>query len=69
MFVVPALAALANARQTTGQDSEESLRLPLNRVYWLVIVIVTLLIGLRYQVGGDWFNYARNLERISYLPP
>jgi hypothetical protein len=30
-------------------------------------LFLTLMIGLRYEVGGDWFNYVRIFERLSYL--
>jgi hypothetical protein len=31
-------------------------------------LLLTLLIGLREQVGGDWFNYLPYLERSIGLP-
>ncbi len=30
-------------------------------VGWLFLVLV-MMIGLRYEVGGDWYNYARQFE-------
>lgn len=30
---------------------------------WLIVCILTLFIGLRHQVGGDWFNYLPYLYR------
>ncbi|MFU8831781.1 MAG: EpsG family protein [Wenzhouxiangella sp.] len=42
-----------------------NLRFTLKRGWWLVIVL-TLLIGGRYQVGGDWYNYIRNFQAMSY---
>jgi hypothetical protein len=36
---------------------------------WLVVfVLLTLMIGLRHKVGGDWTNYLGNLEFIKDLP-
>jgi hypothetical protein len=33
---------------------------------WLVVfVLLTLMIGLRHKVGGDWVNYLVNLENIK----
>ena len=33
--------------------------------WWIFICVVTLLIGLRYQVGADWWNYWEYLSRAS----
>tara|TARA_B110000238_G_C16141935_1_gene446784 strand:- start:2444 stop:3418 length:975 start_codon:yes stop_codon:yes gene_type:complete len=38
----------------------------LNSVWWLFIFALTLLIGLRHDVGGDWSNYLRMLDRVQY---
>ena len=36
----------------------------LSKWIWLfVLVIFSLLIGLRFEVGGDWSNYVRNMSR------
>jgi hypothetical protein len=32
----------------------------------LIFVLLVLMIGLRHEVGGDWGNYARNLQQASY---
>jgi hypothetical protein len=63
MFIPPALAALANSRLSSDQIGG-SLRFNLKRGWWLVSVL-TLLIGFRYQVGGDWGNYIRNLQSLA----
>ena len=34
----------------------------INVVWALVWVLLTLLIGYRFEVGGDWFNYLRHLQ-------
>ena len=59
MFAVPALLALG----------KETKKLPATRVGQatigfpgiIVVLVLTLLIGLRNEVGGDWFNYFRHL--------
>jgi hypothetical protein len=51
-----ASAGLGNARRISG-----STLLALS-------LFLTLLIGLREQVGGDWFNYFRYLDRTIGLP-
>jgi len=38
----------------------------LNLIWWVFIIALTLFIGLRYEVGGDWSNYLRMLDRVQY---
>jgi hypothetical protein len=57
MFLIPAIAAMANAGKTVRS----------NPVVWgFVGTAYTLLIGLRMS-GGDWYNYLRGFERMRYL--
>jgi len=38
------------------------------RVIWMVVgALFALMIGLRHEVGGDWFNYLRLFQRTSEL--
>ncbi|MDH3580654.1 MAG: EpsG family protein [Hyphomicrobiales bacterium] len=60
LFLVPAFAALS-------ERSSGLLRRPF-AVSWLLIwSLFTILIGLRYQVGGDWGGYERIFRYSSYL--
>lgn len=65
MFLVPAFAALAKPR---GQARRMGARhaFGISGEWVVVVAALTLLIGYRYQVGGDWFNYLRNLEQMYY---
>lgn len=41
----------------------------LEKFLWILVIIVgTLFIGLRYEVGGDWLNYVHSYNRLSVLP-
>ncbi len=31
-------------------------------IWWAGYLLLVLMIGLRYEVGGDWFNYARQFD-------
>lgn len=67
MFLLPALAALAKPRvyATTTTSLRQALRL---RGSWLLVVIVlTLVVGYRFEVGGDWGGYLRNLQMMEYM--
>lgn len=55
-FLVPAAAALVSGpRKRFRADGTMSLRI--NSTWILIILAMTLLIGFRYEVGGDWGNY------------
>lgn len=59
LFLFPAVAALV------GRDrGPEDLRYPVKMSPpWVVFgIVLTAIIGLRYQVGGDWYNYLGHLE-------
>ncbi len=64
MFALPAMVAWMTETQRTlalpGGGSETPVEA------WIAVgVILTLLIGFRYEVGGDWFNYSRNLDDVA----
>lgn len=52
LYLIPALLAIRRAR------------LP-GITWWILFGAVTLLIGLRYQVGADWWSYNEYLARAS----
>ena len=65
MFLMPAFVALHNSR--VSLDSLTNRRLfDLNRAWLGITVILTLLVGYRFDVGGDWGNYLRNFEGLRY---
>ncbi len=61
MFLLPAFAALHNGRVVAGQLLSGRF-VSLNRSWFIVVVALTLLIGYRFEVGGDWGNYLRKLN-------
>ncbi|MBI1867942.1 MAG: EpsG family protein [Methylocystis sp.] len=67
MFLIPAMAALAEKASLNrniavgGQGTRD-------RVLWFYVwLILTILIGFRFQVGGDWVNYFHYLYDIQGL--
>jgi hypothetical protein len=59
-FIVPAMAALATAPlMRVRADGTRSIRI--DGAWLLVILFLTVVIGFRYEVGGDWGNYFRYL--------
>lgn len=67
MFVLPAWAAVQESVRRTPvrlQGALSASRVPLG--WWAVMVVITLLVGWRHEVGGDWFNYLNNFEDGFY---
>jgi len=52
-FLFPAGVILANRRLAPSSQT---------LAWWLVWLFFSLAIGLRFEVGGDWFAYVRHLE-------
>ncbi len=59
LFLVAAWLATTRLRPVSGVGS------PVRRWpdWWCVVfVLLVLMIGLRHEVGGDWFNYLKHIE-------
>lgn len=57
MFLVPACAVLVPGRLKASHAW----------VPWvLVFLSFTLVMGLRHEVGGDWFNYLEHFDSVAY---
>jgi hypothetical protein len=62
LFVVPAWLAVTRLRPVANLGSSAE-RWP---TWWrLVFMLLTLMIGLRHEVGGDWFNYLPRVMEAS----
>jgi len=56
MYLIPAQVALLAKRESVVNGSRRILSS--NRpLFWLIWVALTIIIGFRYQVGGDWDHY------------
>lgn len=65
-FMIPAFAALAtNPRNRFRRDGTRSTLPDLGWI--LVLLALTIIIGFRFQVGGDWYNYFRYLRDAAGL--
>ena len=61
MFLLPAvLAGAAGPRKVKRQD--RTLSIKLDGAILLVFVAIFVMIGFRFNVGGDWNNYAGHVE-------
>lgn len=68
MFLVPAFTAL-NERSRRPSPTTGLLNLHINLAWTIIIIAYALLIGLRFQVGGDWYNYLGHLDNVRGLNP
>jgi hypothetical protein len=60
LFLIPALtAAFSDPIQNLRADGTRSVHI--NPLWTFVLILITLMIGLRDRVGGDWFAYVRYL--------
>ena len=65
MFLVPAVAAV-NELARGGGARLSLAETRINGAWFWVMLVLTLLIGYRYEVGGDWDNYLRNFESAYF---
>ncbi|WP_296643816.1 EpsG family protein [Roseinatronobacter sp.] len=66
VFSVASLASLASSPRTkVRRDGTRAISL--DGVWLFVIAGLTLMMGFRYQVGGDWFAYLRVFETAHSL--
>jgi hypothetical protein len=65
MFIIPAFAAIHNARIEAGQNPSGRFY-QLNRGWVFVVVALTVMIGFRHEVGGDWTSYLQHYEALRY---
>lgn len=67
-FLLPAMMAIeGNPRWRLRRDGTRSVKIDAS--WFAVLIFLTVIIGWRYDVGGDWGNYFRYLfyaERLDY---
>ncbi|MDC0992153.1 EpsG family protein [Gammaproteobacteria bacterium] len=55
LFLIPAFFALIGKRRDVNKNSAYTISM--DPVWWMIVLILVVIIGLRDQVGGDWFTY------------
>ena len=66
MFILPAFLAMQE-KPILPQSGGRTVGLASPSGWLFVTAVFCALIGLRYDVGGDWGNYLRNLKGVSRL--
>ena len=61
LFFVPAFQAVSKLKQVPPLWQEKSW----SSLWRIIFVLLSLMIGLRHEVGGDWANYLLNIEATS----
>lgn len=64
MFIAPAIAAIVERAQLPGHGTNSR---GVHMQWFAAWAAIALFIGLRWQVGGDWFNYEDNLQKLQGL--
>ena len=64
MFIAPAIAAIVENARPPGQRPNGG---GPHLEWFAAWAAIALFMGLRWQVGGDWFNYESNLEKLQGL--
>lgn len=65
LFMVPALSALSEPVRR-ARPGRGALSVTIPGAWWLVMLGLTLMVGWRHEVGGDWGNYLRNFYNAIY---
>jgi len=63
MFFVPAVLALQEVAKARALQGSVVLQVHIPAGWWVAMVALALLVGWRYEVGGDWFNYLGNFQQ------
>lgn len=66
-FIVPALVALQMGPITRLRSDGSLAATRMSPAWFVALMSLTLIIGLRYEVGGDWGNYFRYLYGVRGL--
>jgi len=67
MFALPAVAALSGGRRPV-QAATGLRRLEVDGAWIAAVLLLALLIGLRFEVGADWYNYLSHVFYARYAP-
>jgi len=66
MFLLPAALALQEAQSLSMGDRSLAQTARWSGSWWLVVALLTMLVGWRHEVGGDWFNYLGNFQNARF---
>lgn len=66
LFLIPAFLALKESRPPSYGEGEIRALDRMNIIWWGVSISLILIVGLRHEVGGDWFNYLYKYQSAFY---
>lgn len=64
LIYLPVAFAALIGEQARPSETPRGRREPWSLAWWVAAVAITLAIGFRYRVGGDWWNYIAQLDRL-----
>ena len=62
LFFIPALYAIGDVKKSLQLKKVSNWDLN----WYFIIIVISLMVGFRYQVGGDWESYLDKLQSVSY---
>jgi hypothetical protein len=70
LFVLPAIAAFTEQSTPVIRPATNAPRNPFDTSRWtpgwtVATVFLALMVGYRFEVGGDWWNYANFLDQLA----
>lgn len=66
LFLLPALLSLSTGpAMRTRRDGTHKVRFDIS--WMLAFLLMTTIIGLRYKVGADWYNYLRYINSAAWM--
>ena len=68
MFFIPAILAFV-AQPVTARNLDGTIRGSFDVIWIILSIVIALIIGYRFEVGGDWFSYLQHfnfMETQSY---
>lgn len=71
LFLIPAILAVSNFGKSSHKNNSYLIQ-NWTFLWWLSFILLTLMVGLRHEVGGDWLTYLEMLksyEGDSYSRP
>lgn len=67
MLVYWILFAYFAAGAVLGGERGDARKMAAPSMFWAGVAIIAVLIGFRFEVGGDWFAYVRMFQRAHYI--
>ena len=62
LYIFTAFPALVGNKRTLNREYHST---SLDPIWWITIIVLTIFIGFRFEVGGDWEGYLMVYDRAQ----